>query len=372
MHSSSFWGSSQMNEYETAVMITFIIHDYFLVFSREVDYVWSRPWTWVSTIFVLVRYAGLASTVFYSLQDSVFPPGTVKVSTAMYAIYYWGGAIFLNAADLVMILCVYAMWNRSKSILYILLFIYVPQVIVSFIYTGAVDNPNTFHLSVTTVQVGNFNVSSCIIVLMGDYTLTQSIHLYDGILRLVLSIALLILAVIQTLKQSVDMYNATKQWQLNQYMQQLIRDGSLYFLIYVVFTITIILNSLVIKDITSEVFLNILSAMAITTMMPRFIIGIRELYDRDLQRNPGRSQGIDTGFSVLSQPAARGNAVVSAIAFADIDPGQGEGQVADGDGEDSEVIQLEVLGDGTRQVVEGDADDSDAIQLVISNGACQV
>ncbi|KAF8547878.1 hypothetical protein OG21DRAFT_1516903 [Imleria badia] len=101
-----------------------------------------------------------------------------------------------------------------------------------------------------------------------------------------------------------------------------------------------------------------------------FIIGIRELYDRDLRRNPGRSQGIDTGFGVLSQPDSRGNAVVSAIAFADIDPGQGEGQVANGDAEDSEVIQLEVLGDGTRQVVE--ADDSDAIQLAISNGACQV
>ena len=42
-----------------------------------------------------------------------------------------------------MILRVYAMWNRSKWILYILLFAYVPQVIISFIFTGAFETPHT-------------------------------------------------------------------------------------------------------------------------------------------------------------------------------------------------------------------------------------
>ena len=44
----------------------------------------------------------------------------------------------------VMILQVYAMWNLSKWILYTLLFIYVPQVMVSFILTGVYINPNTY------------------------------------------------------------------------------------------------------------------------------------------------------------------------------------------------------------------------------------
>ena len=41
-----------------------------------------------------------------------------------------------------MILRVYAMWNQSKRILYILLFIYVPQVIVSLCYLGIYHIPN--------------------------------------------------------------------------------------------------------------------------------------------------------------------------------------------------------------------------------------
>ena len=80
--------------------------------------------------------------------------------------------------------------------------------------------------------------------------------------------------------------------------------------------------------------------------MPRFIISVRELYDRDLR---GRWQGIDTGFGVLSQPISSGNAAVSAIHFADVAPVQEEGQVAEGEVDDSEAIRLEMR-DGTRQV----------------------
>jgi hypothetical protein len=36
------------------------------------------------------------------------------------------------------------MWNQSKTILYILLFIYVPQVIISFVSDGIYNNPNTY------------------------------------------------------------------------------------------------------------------------------------------------------------------------------------------------------------------------------------
>ena len=80
--------------------------------------------------------------------------------------------------------------------------------------------------------------------------------------------------------------------------------------------------------------------------MPRFIISVRELYDRDLR---GRWQGIDTGFGVLSQPISNVNAAVSAIQFADVALGQEQGQAAEGEMDDSEAIRLEMR-EGTHQV----------------------
>lgn len=72
----------------------------------------------------------------------------------------WGYMLFLAAADrvlpyslawcpsalthitVVMILRVYAMWNRSRIILCILLFFFVPQVVVSAVWEGIYNNPH--------------------------------------------------------------------------------------------------------------------------------------------------------------------------------------------------------------------------------------
>ncbi|KAN0080314.1 hypothetical protein V8E55_009880, partial [Tylopilus felleus] len=84
-----------------------------------------------------------------------------------------------------------------------------------------------------------------------------------------------VLAVIQTIKQSVNMFKATKQWQPNKYMQQLMTDGILYFLVYVFFNITVLLHSTptYAYDVAWSITIMI-SYMVITPMMPRFIISI--------------------------------------------------------------------------------------------------
>ena len=190
--------------------------------------------------------------------------------TITYLVACWEFPIFLNAADcallypstsfppfvigitVVMILRVYAMWNQSKRILWALLFIYAPQVIVSFVFTGIYDNLNT-HLSgmsrvelhaslkshaggwrhllasfspVTVVQF--LDLSFCTASLNNVPSL---LIIYDAIPRFVLAVVLLALAVTQTLTQSIHMYKATKQWQPNQYIQQFVTDGILYFLV---------------------------------------------------------------------------------------------------------------------------------------------
>ena len=81
--------------------------------------------------------------------------------------------------------------------------------------------------------------------------------------------------------------------------------------------------------------------------MPRFIISMRELYDRDKRRG---WQGVDNELGVSSQPTASQNAPLSIIAFADVAPGQGQDQVVEGDANESEAIRLEPLGDNRYQV----------------------
>jgi len=347
------------------MIVTAVTYDYVLTFSREVHYIWHRPWTWVSTMFLLVRYVGLCGVILIGFDGSTFVSGPVIICTVIYIAISWEFAIFIAAADVVMILRVYAMWNRSNRILSFLLFIYVPQVIITFVFTGIYNNPNTY-LSVSTIQVADVSICSVSIT-----NLTAQIwHFYASIPRFILIVILFVLAVIPALKESFEMYKATKQWQSNRYLQQLLRDGAFYFLLNVLLTTYRILQSQLASTDASLHFLTSISYVILFPMMPRFIISIRELSDRDLR---GCWQGIDTGFGVLSQPVVSDIAVVSAIAFADVTSWQGQGQVVVGDADDSEAIWFEVPGDGMRRGVEGDADDSKAIRLgVFGDGTCQV
>ena len=60
------------------------------------------------------------------------------------------------------------------------------------------------------------------------------------------------------------------------------------------------------------------------TMLPRFILGMREMYDRDCHRH---RQGIDGGFGVLSRATVDDMETVSEMAFADVTLGQSQGQI---------------------------------------------
>ncbi|KAF8122286.1 hypothetical protein EV363DRAFT_1106998, partial [Boletus edulis] len=205
-----------INNYLSLASIGVVVYDYILTFSREIEYIWSRPWTWVSTMFVVVRYVGLCW----------FTGGYFK-GTVLYQVSGWAFIVFLSVTDSVMILRVYAMWNRSRTILSILLLIYVPQNILTVVLNGIYNNPNTY-LSVTLAQVLDF--SFCNVSFINT---PSRLYVYRAAPRLVLAAVLVILAVSQTLNQSFEMYKATKQWQPNRYMQKLVGDGVLYFIVYV-------------------------------------------------------------------------------------------------------------------------------------------
>ncbi|KAF8122303.1 hypothetical protein EV363DRAFT_1456629 [Boletus edulis] len=59
-----------LNDYLSIASVAVVVYDYTLTFSRELDYVWFRPWTWVSTMFVVVRYIGLYWTMWVYKPDS--------------------------------------------------------------------------------------------------------------------------------------------------------------------------------------------------------------------------------------------------------------------------------------------------------------
>ncbi|KAF8437079.1 hypothetical protein L210DRAFT_3647405 [Boletus edulis BED1] len=345
-----------LNNYTSIIIVVAVPYDYILTFSKEVEYVWCRPWTWVSTMFIIVRYMGLLLAMLTGLGGSSFVSGPLQVyvprfsitswlsnreivvrtsicwnpqchnetaypkGTVIYLAAIWGFLVFLLAADVVMILRVYAMWNQSRTILWILLFIYVVQTISSVAVDGYYQIPNT-HLSVAIGQL--FSFSFCI-TSMANVPMVFS--LLKLVPRLVLAAALVILAVTQTVRQSVEMYKATKKWQLNRYMQLLVRDGIFYFAMNVLYHITSLLFFL---NNNAILWLSTFAYVYFYALVPRFIISIRELYDHDVH---GRFH-IDTGFGIHSRSNVGANTTISAMAFTDDNLGERQDFEVEGDAE---------------------------------------
>ncbi|KAF8424417.1 hypothetical protein L210DRAFT_3765503 [Boletus edulis BED1] len=260
-----------LNNHLALAGVTAVVYDYTLTFSRELDYIWHRPWTWVSTMFVVVRYLGLYWIVSTALFGSSFVPGPSEVSQ------------FCDKR-----------WISNGQI----------DTIITVVVDGVYDNPYT---SVTTIRILDF--SFCV----APYNNVNVSVSYYVAPRLVLGAILTILAVFQTLKQSFGMYKATKVWQPNRYMRKLVKDGILYFVMNVLYQTNDLLNITGLPLGNTAIFLQAFVSIAFYIAIPLFVISIRELYDRDIHRG----FHIDTGFGVQSRSNAGTDATVSAIVFED-------------------------------------------------------
>ena len=163
-----------------------------------------------------------------------------------------------------------------------------------------------------------------------------------AILQITHGAVMCILAIGKFVRESHEMYRATKQWKLNQYMGLLVKQGIFYFLVYVLshafppcpplppglankpitnrtirysnllfslINVLVVLGNLPTGE-SQLIAIAVLQYVPIFTLTPRFIMSIRELHARDVQGR--RGDGIDTGFGLSSSPGAGGIAVMFA------------------------------------------------------------
>ncbi|KAF8549548.1 hypothetical protein OG21DRAFT_1525736 [Imleria badia] len=228
-----------------------------------------------------------------------------------YIINGWSFLVFLVAADFVMILRVWAMYNRSRQILGALLASFSLEIIFTIVVTVIYSNPKT--LRAVSVQILDFSV--CVV--------PPSLLLWTklaAIFQMTHGGLMCVLAIVEFVRQSLQMYHVTKQWQLNRYMRLLVRQGILYFFAFFLYSLIDLLgvSGKIPAGGWQPILLFILEVVPMYTLTPRLIISIRELYARDVLG--ARGGGVDSGFGLLSHGG-------TAVVFADVQQNEGLGDV---------------------------------------------
>jgi len=206
-----------------------------------------------------------------------------------------------------LILRTWAMYNRSRAILITLLTLYVVEMV--FIILAYALESDTKDYSMQAFQF-TLGFSFCAI--------TYSIPL------------------INTWRQSFQMYHATKHWQLNRYMALLVHQGILYFIAFFIFEVINLLDQMGVTPQAewSTILWFLAQIVPVFILTPRFTISIRELYAHNVQY--GHGHGIDTGFG-LSDGYGISAHCLTTIEFGDV---RENGELENADADNVESMEM--------------------------------
>ncbi|KAG2033218.1 hypothetical protein BDR03DRAFT_967990 [Suillus americanus] len=128
--------SLQVNEipmlsYKYFVIITLVIYDYMLQLEKEVTFVWERQMSVMAYLYLVVRYFGIVLATYVAVVLSIrgglfYMPEAVSYSILVFM--QWGLSGYFCLAEVILIWRLYALYNRSKPIHYVLLGLFLPVV----------------------------------------------------------------------------------------------------------------------------------------------------------------------------------------------------------------------------------------------------
>jgi len=254
-------------------------------------------------MFIFVRYVGLLNAMVGALWGRSFVPGPRVMCTVLYRLANWTIVVFVGVAYVLLILRIYAMYNRSRRILVILLVIYIP-VLVNLTVTTAFYNTHTSYVSVMNLEV----VDTKFCVFTYKTTILEAILLL--IPQLILSILICSLAVGKLVAESLQMHQAVKQWRLNRFFELFARECILFVSVDFFFCLASFLNAFGSGSTSTagRTLLTLVASIFPYVLVPRFVISVRELCSNVVGGH------VDTGFGVVSEHISTHHNIVFASA----------------------------------------------------------
>jgi len=166
--------------YFNVASIVILIYDTLENFSDEVDLIWRQPWNVVKALYIASRYLAFvdAPIMMLYLFDSSLGP---EICHRIYITTSYFTILIACAAELVLLIRVYAIWKQSTRILTFLCFVSFALVITSILNLNIHNNiktlmfthspvPSIIPCFLPNIQVRAALDMGCLVLL--DFTIT--------------------------------------------------------------------------------------------------------------------------------------------------------------------------------------------------------
>ncbi|KAN0098002.1 hypothetical protein V8E55_002448 [Tylopilus felleus] len=271
----------QLANWCDAAAVAVVLYDSILMFPRELEFIWQRQRSFMSTFYVIVRYLGIALALnLWAFNANI--PMSPLVRVAVDRFTNFGAFVDGVVGQVIMSMRVYAMYLGSKIVLGILVAMILARIALGLAVCVVILGPQS-------------GVSATEWILSGIYvcgprvnTSSQLPFAWD-ILTIVINALLFMLAVGRFVKHALDMRRMLNRWTVNDLMRVLVRDSILYFFLNLLATILLMISVWGIPD--NSTYFSIITAYSqneASVLIPRLVISFRENYDEDGQPSQHR------------------------------------------------------------------------------------
>ncbi|KAG2057553.1 hypothetical protein BDR06DRAFT_183867 [Suillus hirtellus] len=207
------------NNNVSVAAIALISYEYLLLFGKEIEYVWKRPWSFMSCLYLVVRYFGLFLAIVCACWGGLlYMPESVSYD--LIVLIEWGFSVYFCFAEIILIWRLYAISNQSKLVLQVLVGLFVPIVALSigtdiFLYSRR----DVFSVK----EVITPDATYCTL----SFHIGPMLAIYTSIPIMCFDILLVILAVVTLVKHFMEQRSI--KMRPNTYMVMIVRYHIFYF-----------------------------------------------------------------------------------------------------------------------------------------------
>ncbi|KAG2144258.1 hypothetical protein DEU56DRAFT_236304 [Suillus clintonianus] len=209
------------NNNVSVALFTVMSYEYLLLLDKEIKYVWKRPWSLMSCLYLVVRYLGLSLAILWGIWGGMlYMPE--QVSYDLVVVLEWGTSVYFCFAEAILIWRLYALCNQSKLLLYVLGGSFLPIVallIGTDIYLYS--RPNAF----SVVELVTPNTKYCTF----SFNMGPMPAIYTSIPIVCYDIFLVILAVVTLVRHLKE--RREYRMRPNSYMVMIVRHHIMYFIL---------------------------------------------------------------------------------------------------------------------------------------------
>ncbi|KAG2346159.1 hypothetical protein BDR05DRAFT_997688 [Suillus weaverae] len=281
----SFIGSASLISYFVVVSSSAVVYDWALTFGHEFELVWRQPWSFMSVLYICVRYIGIlySAIILIGLPVVITDVSPCHVEhndcnscLILYFIRTWTPVVVNAMLGVIIMIRIYAMYQRSQKMLVFLVVVLLASTIASAVMTGMAN---------IGVSVGEFILDGYPMCLATNDTYQMDLGYENLISTAIWEIVAFVLAVWIVIKHFRELRQSSTGSTIGDCFTVLTKSHTFYFVVFAAvacFSLgSLSRNIMYSSSVGSALYSAVLQVAQVLQMFvlgPRLILSIREFH----------------------------------------------------------------------------------------------